>query len=222
MGGSGFKVQEVRVVLIGSLHLAGQNLLALEQARRLRDLCVVADKKLPVLLDGQMRADENGMVSSTTENADTRGAVAVSRFQINYVSAAATGALSPLLEAAGVPHQRYTTSLDSEAVEFLSSHRTTGGAGNFLLGAGEGRGEAGGGGGDAASLAHALVEALEEAESMDNLPAVLRRVVGELVALLEGAHVVSFTNHETMVVNDRVSAHGKKKKKKKKKRRWFG
>ncbi len=50
-----------------------------------------------------------------------------------------------------------------------------------------------------------LVDYLAEAESFELLARPVQDAVGSLVNELRGVHVLSFTNHQTMVVNDLVS-----------------
>jgi len=192
--------REVRVVLVGSLHLAGQNLLALEQARRLRDLCVVTT--IGAAVEEEDKGGGGGGGVDTRWNSTARK-TSVSRFHVTYLSTAAEGALLPLLDEANVPHHRYATVLDSDTITLLRASAPYVCARRRRRGVGDHE-DAGGGDEEERDLVEALVEALGSAESMDALPSALAGVVSGLVKLLQGAHVMSFTNHETMVLNDRV------------------
>jgi len=193
----------VRVALVGSLHLAGQNLLALEQGRRLPDLCVATSQ------GGGSGSGEGEGLGATT-------------FDVAYLSVDTTGGLgapgplAALLAEARVPLRRYAVELQPPAVEALRHHRRgygkivdAGGSGGFDDdGSNDGGGVDGDGNGDAfgtseASVVGALVAALAEARDWGALDPALQLAVAPLASALEGVHVLSFTNHETMV---RVSA----------------
>jgi hypothetical protein len=180
----------VRVALVGSLHVAGQNLLALEQAARLPRLCARG---------GQGRAARN-----PSEEVG---------FAVTYLTAATgDGPLAPLLAAAGVPLGRYQVLLSADAAEFLAAAYAEPAERASVT-------AASGASGNAPAVYSAavavrwLVAALAGGASGQNgadLAAPVREAVASLLAQLQGVHVLSFTNHETMAVHDRVGAAERK------------
>ena len=164
----------IRVVLLGSLHLAGQNLLALEQAKRLRRLCV--------------RDGDN----------DGGGGAGWRSFNVSYLSmASASGPLMNLLEEEGVPLGRYEVVVTADTIQLLKDRRA-----KKLAAAGQCGGAECLRDSDSMEPLELLIEALQDASCLQELPACVAAAVGGLVRSLEGADVVSFTNHETMVRND--------------------
>ena len=124
----------IRVVLLGSLHVAGQNLLALEQARRLRHLCVRANAAASTSSSSTSTTTTTTTRPTTTtsppptrtshSNHDLGGVNGWRSFNVTYLSMeSAAGPLSALLEASGATLARYDVLLTTHAVNILRDLR---------------------------------------------------------------------------------------------------
>ena len=205
------KHRKVRVVLVGSLHVAGQNLLALEQAARLPHLCAGGSTQTL-----ETRSGSEGTEQQSRDTATDLGRESVIDkeqeilgFTVSYLTAASgDGPLVPLLESAGVPLGRFELLLTADAIGVLAAAYAAPEEGALYRNTER---ELNGGAPmqpeEAAAVAW-LVAALVEGETGkggSDLAAPVYGAVASLLSQLHGVHVLSFTNHETMVLHDRVS-----------------
>ena len=96
--------------------------------------------------------------------------------------ASSSGPLEAMLRSAGVPVGRYDVALSSAAVDELRRDRRDAH--------------------DPEDAVGLLIEALRAAPHIETLPPLVTKATASLIDHLRGAHVVSFTNHESMARND--------------------
>jgi len=201
------ELRRVRVVLVGSLHIAGQNLLALEQAARLPYICAGGNSKKNQIHRGSQKLRDGIRTDLDSEEVGDEEKQIVG-FAVSYLtSASRDGPLVPLLASAGVPLGRFELLITTDAIDVLAAaYATLEELASFNDTEGDFNGVPPAQPEEAVVVAW-LVAALAEGETGkegSDLAAPVYRAVASLLSQLRGVHVLSFTNHETMVVHDRV------------------